>query len=222
MRRRLSGLYFVVDPTMPRERLLKVLGAALRGGVDVVQVWAAWKRTEDSRAIVDEVARVTRGHGVPLLINDDLDMARKVGAEGVHMDAFELAPSEIRRLLGEDSIVGYTVGNDLSRVEWADREGADYVSFCSIFPSPSVADCEIVPLSIVRKARGLTSIPIFASGGITLNNAREVLEAGTDGVAIVSAIQKSDDPEATASQFRKIIDSALGARGSGKPGGRLG
>jgi thiamine-phosphate pyrophosphorylase len=193
---------------MPREKLLAVLPAALRGGVDLVQVWAAWKKPDESYEIVKEIAQVTREHRLPLIINNDLSMAKRVNADGIHMDGFGHSPDAIRARLGESCIVGYTTGNDLSRVEWAQRECADYIYFCSIFPSKSVTDCEIVPLEAVRKARALVEMPIFASGGITLENTRQVLDAGADGIAVVSALQYSADPETTASQFKRIIISA--------------
>ncbi len=207
--KRLSGLYFVVDPTMPSGKLLGVLEAALDGGVDLVQVWSAWKDNGPFIDLVKNMQRQTKRHAVPLIVNNDVVMAEKVDADGVHMDGYDMTPNEIRRRLGESSIVGYTVGNNLSRVRWAEGEGADYISFCSIFPSPSATECEIVPLDTVRRAKRIAKVPIFASGGINLDNAREVLEAGADGIAVISAIQKSTNPERIAREFKRIINSSL-------------
>jgi thiamine-phosphate pyrophosphorylase len=212
-RKRLSGLYFVVDPAEPSERLLNVLEAALRGGVDLVQVWSAWRQNRESFIGKVRNARdLTERFDVPLIINNDLTMAELVSADGVHMDEYNLTPGQIRRKLGGECIVGYTTGDDLERVRWAAREGADYISFCSIYPSPSVANCDIVPLETVKKARMMVDIPIFASGGINLGNAKEVLEAGADGIAVISAIQKASSPEEAARRFKKIADSLLAAR----------
>jgi len=163
---------------------------------------------------------IARRYGTPLLINNDLVMAKKVDADGVHADNYELTPSEIEARLGRGKIVGYTTGNDLSRVKWAERNGADYVSFCSMFPSSSVGDCEIVPLDTVRAAKKIVELPIFASGGINLRNAGRVLEAGADGIAVISALQKAADPEATAREFKSVIDSALARRARTGIGGR--
>jgi thiamine-phosphate pyrophosphorylase len=205
--RRLSGLYFVVDPTTPSRKLLDLLEGALEGGVDVVQVWSAWKDREPYVEVVRRMKSLAGRHGVPLLVNNDLTMGRLAGADGMHMDRYELTPAEIREKLGGRGIVGYTVGNDISRVKWAESVGADYISFCSIFPSGSVTDCEIVPLQTVRRARGLTDISIFASGGITPANAAKVLEEGADGVAVISAIQNAEDPREAARQLKMIISS---------------
>ncbi len=211
MKRRLSGLYFVVDPTDASEKLFTVLEAALRGGVDIVQVWSAWQNREPLIDKVTDIHNLTRRYGVSLIINNDVDMAEIISAEGVHMDSYDLTPREIRTRL-ESCIVGYTTGNDLQRVKWAERVGADYISFCSIYPSPSVTNCDIVPLETVKKARKMVEIPIFASGGINLGNAKEVLEAGADGIAVISAIQRAGSPEKAAREFKEIVDSALARR----------
>ncbi len=211
-RRRLSGLYFVVNPSEDLERLLIVLEGALKGGVDLVQVWSA---SDDKKTLIEKVRRirkVTERYHAPLIINNDADMARRAGADGVHMDGYDLTPAELRRKVGESCIVGYTTGNDLDRVKWAEREGADYISFCSIYPSPSVAECDLVPLETIRTARKIIEIPIFASGGIKIENAREVLEAGADGIAVISAIQRAVDPEKVACEFKGMIDSVLTKR----------
>ncbi len=211
-RRRLSGLYFVVNPSEDLEKLLNVLDGALKGGTDVVQVWSA---SDDKKTLIEKVRqirKVTKRYHAPLIINNDSDMARRTGADGVHMDGYDLTPAELRRKVGEACIVGYTTGNDLDRVKWAEREGADYISFCSIYPSPSVAECDLVPLETVRKARKIVEIPIFASGGINIENAREVLEAGADGIAVISALQRAVDPEKVAREFKGIINSVLTKR----------
>lgn len=212
IRRGLSGLYFVVDPTDSSEKLLFVLEAALRGGVDVVQVWSAWRDREPLIDKVTEIHNVTKRYGVPLIINNDVDMAEVICAEGVHMDGYDLTPGQIRTRLGDSCIVGYTTGNDLQRVRWAGKEGADYISFCSMYPSHSVTNCDIVPLETVKKARRMVEIPIFASGGINIGNAKEVLDAGAEGVAVISAIQRAENPEEVARKFKKIIDSTLARR----------
>lgn len=202
---KLSGLYFVVDISRPNEDVLGVIEGALKGGVNLVQVWA---EGTDLRPFVEKISMIrekTSRHRVPLIISNDLVTAREVGADGIHMDGFEFGPTRLRQEIGKDGIVGYTTGNDMSKVLWASESGADYISFCSIFPSSSVADCEIVPLETVNRARRLVKLPIFASGGINLGNAKRVLEAGASGIAVISAIQNADDPESAARELGRII-----------------
>ncbi|MDV3244038.1 MAG: thiamine phosphate synthase [Nitrososphaerales archaeon] len=204
---RLSGLYFVLDASGPREKVLRIAESALRGGVNLLQVWYPEKDGRESLTLTAAVKEKTTRYDVPLIISNDFALAAAVGADGVHMDNFDRTPASLRELVGRDSIVGYTTGNDLDRVRWAEQRGADYISFCSIFPSISVADCEIVPLETVQRARELVKLPIFASGGINLSNAKMVLEAGVSGIAVISAIQRAKEPEETARKFRRIIDS---------------
>ncbi len=93
-------------------------------------------------------------------------MAKEVKADGVHMDTFDISPTEVRRLLGSESLVGYTVNVDLEKVKWAEQADADYVSFCSIFHSCSDGQCPIVPLDTVKKVAADSNISVFAAGGI--------------------------------------------------------
>jgi len=210
LRNKLSGLYFVVDPG--GKGAAATLDSALLGGVDAVEVWANWKDRREFVRLVKEMRELTNSYTAPLIINNDLEMARIVDADGLHLDDYEITPSAVRSALGPQSYVGYTTGNDLSRVIWADDRGADYISFCSVFPSSSVGECEIVPLEVVRKSRGLTNLSIFASGGITPLNAGIVMDAGVDGIAVVSAIQRASDPRSVAEQFKRIISLARESR----------
>jgi len=203
--KRLEGLYLVADPTMLHPKLLDVVEKALKGGVDILQLWAPQQERSRILKPAKALMRLAMEYGVPLIINNDLGLAREVDAHGVHMDGYEVTPDEVRKALGKRSIVGYTLGNDLERLKWADAVGADYVSFCAVFPTASVTQCEIVPLNSIKLAKSLTTMPVFASGGITLSNAHLVLEAGVDGIAVISAILKAQDPEQAARSFKDLI-----------------
>lgn len=200
--KQLRGLYLVFDPLLG-EAGLTATRAALNGGVDIVQLLDSKAKTPGYARILREI---TRTHNVPLLVNNDLALAREVGAEGVHIDGTRPLPSEVRANLGSDATVGYTCGNELEKVRWAVKTGADYVSFCSIFPSGSAGECELVPLETVESARKETRIPIFASGGINHENAGRVLSTGIDGIAVISAILKVSDPESSARRFKQILE----------------
>ncbi len=215
MRQCLAGLYLVVDFSMPHEKLIPAVKSALAGGVQVVQIWNGNKA--DSETLLrtsSEIVSMTNEASVPLIVNNDLRLAMQLGADGVHFDDFRKSCSEARGTLGEQALVGYTCGNDASLVQKAADIGADYISFCAVFPSPSVQSCEIVPLEAVRRAKQVISIPVFASGGITLRNAHLVMEAGADGLAVASSILRAEDPKQEASSFRAIIDQYLKNRGT--------
>jgi thiamine-phosphate pyrophosphorylase len=107
------------------------------------------------------------------------------------LDGMSPSPEEIRKRMGPKSIVGITCGTSMDKVVWASEARANYISFCSMFPSSSVDECEIVPLKMLGKAREKVSIPIFASGGINLQNAAQVVAAGADGIAMICITSSS-------------------------------
>ena len=203
--RKIQGLYLVVDPSISHRKLLVIVKKALKGGVDILQLWSPLENAPKMSEIAWSLLNLANQNHVPLIVNNNLQLAKKIGAHGVHLDHYDMTPSEVRKSLGRESIVGYTLGNDLERLKWAENMGADYVSFCAVFPTSSVTQCEIVPLNSIRLAKSITKIPVFASGGINLSNARSVLEAGADGIAVISAILKARDPEQTAKSFKNII-----------------
>ena len=196
----------MVGPTVPHHRLLDVVEKALKGGVDILQLLTAGQKKSKPVELTKKLLDLANGYNVPLIINNDIQLAKEVGAHGVHMDRYSVVPADARKALGEQSIVGYTVGNDLERVKWAETVGADYVSFCAVFPTTSATQCEMIPLHTIRLAKSLTRLPVFASGGINLSNVHSVLEAGVDGIAVISSILKAQNPEKTAESFKEIIN----------------
>lgn len=206
-------MYLVADHSLPEQKLIRAVENAIKGGVQIVQIWNAAKASEQSTfRICDRISSVVGKRRIPLIVNNDLNLAKRIGAQGIHFDDFHTPANDARKALGPNAIVGYTCGNNQEMVRKAQTYGADYLSFCALFPSPSVESCEIVPLESVRQAKRVVSIPVFASGGITLENAHLVLEAGADGLAIASSILSAEDPEAKARAFRQIIDKHLTAR----------
>jgi len=212
-KQKLRGLYLVADLSLPEQKLIRAVENAVKGSVQIVQIWNAAKSGEQSTfRICDRISSVVSKARVPLIVNNDVNLAKRIGADGIHFDEFHMTADDARKVLGPDAIVGYTCGNNQDMVRKAESLGADYISFCAVFPSPSVESCEIVPLESVRQAKQTVSIPVFASGGITLENAHLVLEAGADGLAIASSILSAEDPEAKTRAFRKIIDEYSSAR----------
>lgn len=203
--KRLEGLYLVVAPVLTSGELLSAVKKALNGGVDILQ-FVPEKQTLETLEIAKDLSRLCRQVGVPFLINSNYLLAKKIKADGLHFDSYDIVPNEAKRILGERCIVGYTLGNDLKRLEWAESVGADYVSFCSIFPTSSASQCETVPLETIRAARSRTTTTIFAAGGITPKNAHLVLEAGADGMAVTSAILKAKSPEQAATSLKEIFN----------------
>jgi thiamine-phosphate pyrophosphorylase len=199
--------------------LIPIVEQALEGGVDIVQIWGEQAETSVLKTVGREILSLTRVRSALCLVTDKLELCREIGADGVHFDGYELPslpPNEAKRVLGGDKVIGVTCGNSVEKLRWAQENGADYVSFCSVFPSTSVDSCEIVPLEMIRTAKRLLTIPVFASGGITVDNLEAVLEAGADGVAVVSAILKAPNPKLAAKTFKEKLDSFARSRVGGR------
>jgi thiamine-phosphate pyrophosphorylase len=208
-RMKLEGLYLVVSPVMPFDELLVTVEKALKGGVDLLQLIP--EGSEISR-LVEDLSSLTGQYDVPFLVNGDLQLVKEVGADGLHLDRYDVTPSEVKQVLGKQCIVGYTLGDNLEKLKWAETVGADYVSFCSVFPTSSAAQCDIVPIRTIRSAKFQTTLPIFAAGGINLNNVERVLQAGVNGIAVTSALLEAEDPEQTALAFKEVIRNVRKAK----------
>jgi thiamine-phosphate pyrophosphorylase len=199
-------LYLVLDPVQcgGHARSLHVTQAALEGGVTIVQLRAPeWHK----RAWLDlalDLLPLTRRHGVPLIINDHVDVALAAGADGVHIGQRDLRADVARKLLGPRALIGLSV-SDERQVDEANPLGAtiDYVGIGPVFDTPTKPDasaaCGIDGLAALC-ARSLH--PTVAIGGIQLLNAADVKRAGPDGIAVVSAICKAADPRLAALRLR--------------------
>ena len=167
-----------------------------------------------TREFLDEARAVQaalRGTGVPLIVNDRVDVALAIGADGVHLGQQDLPLADARRLGPPGWIVGVSAESVADAVH-AERDGADYVGVSPVFATPTKTD-HAAPLGLagLRAIRAATKLPLVAIGGIHAGNARKVVWAGADGLAVVSAIVAADDPRAAAEILRREIAAAKGA-----------
>ena len=198
-------LYVITDPVLtPPLHLVDRVGAALRGGADLVQL--RHKGADPDQLIAEGRALLAlcRRFGVPLIVNDHPDIARAIGADGVHVGRDDPPVAEARRILGPEAIIGASAYGSVDLAVELERQGASYVAFGAVFPSPTKPEEPVVPLSVFREARKRVSVPIVAIGGITLDNL-EILyrEARPDLFAVVSAVFGAPDPEAAARRLKE-------------------
>src|SRR5438093_2595777 len=186
---KLCGLYAITDTHLiPRERFVETVEAAVRGGATLVQL----REKETPRAEIVRLGRavleVTRRYGALLIVNDHPTIAKEIGADGVHVGREDPPVAETRALLGPGVIIGASCYGDIARAVAAEQEGADYVAFGTPFPSPTKPGKRTdMTLGIFQEAKRRVHVPVFAIGGITPANAKQVIDAGADGVAIDSA-----------------------------------
>lgn len=205
-------LHLVTDSALCGERgLLAVVEAAVRGGVSCVQLR---EKTLGTRAFVER-ARALKASlaplGVPLIINDRVDVALACDADGIHVGQGDMAPADVRHLL-PNALVGLSI-ETMDQLERAELEAVDYYGISPVFATPTKLDtAAAVGLEGLRKMRARTRRPLVAIGGIAPENAQAVMAAGADGLAVVSALCAAADPAAIAREFVKQLQAGLRER----------
>ncbi len=196
--------------------LLRAVALALAGGVQAVQLREKDLGARELLELARQVREVTSRYGAKLLINDRVDVALAVGADGVHLGVASLPPQEARRILGRGRLVGCST-HGAEQLGAALAGGADYVTFGPVFPTPSKAPFgPPVGIEALRRACASTALPVFGIGGIGPGNAAEVVAAGSHGVAAISAILAAGDPAAAAAALKRQVESVLAMHRDGQ------
>lgn len=205
--RSLRGLYAVTPDTSDTAALISLVGEAVAGGARLVQyrnkVASPELRLEHARALL----AICRKAHAALIINDDTELAVKIGADGLHLgrDDGDIA---IARARLPSAIIGASCYADVNLAVEAKRLGVDYVAFGSFFASSTKPGATRAPLSVVQEARRAVDLPIVAIGGITLGNAPELIAAGVDAVAVISALFDAESVRETAGKFEALFTRA--------------
>lgn len=202
-------LYLVTDQGLMRDRpLADVVAEAVQGGVSCVQLREKQLGTREFLAQALILKALLAPQGIPLVINDRIDIALACGADGVHLGQNDLPADEARKLLPPGVFIGWSV-ESMDDVRQSAALPVDYLGVSPVFSTPTKTDTKdpwgLEGLAVVRAA---TRLPLVAVGGIHAGNAREVLRAGADGLAVVSALCAADDPRAAAATLRSLCDHA--------------
>ena len=198
-------LYAVTDTSWLRgQTLAQQVEAALRGGATMVQLREKELEGEALEQEAREILAVCRKYGVPLLINDDVMLAKKIGAEGVHVGQSDMAAAEARSILGPDAIIGVTA-RTIEQAQAAEKAGADYLGSGAVFGTSTKKDAKPLDPAYFQQICESVSIPVVAIGGITANNIRQLEGRKMSGFAIVSGIFAAQDIEA---QTKKLWKAA--------------
>ncbi len=195
---RLRGLYAITsaglcaDPAVLRA----AVAAALRGGAVLIQYRDKQADPATREAKARDLAALCREHGAALVINDDAELARAVGAAGVHLGRADAPLAQARELLGPAALLGASCGPSLERAQAAAAAGASYLAFGRFFPSQTKPDAPQADPQVLRQARGQFRLPLCAIGGVTPQNAGALIEAGADLVAAVEGVFGDPRPQA--------------------------
>lgn len=200
------GLYAITREGYPSPAALaEVVTAAIRGGAAVVQYRA---KSAGGEAEAELLLAVCRAGGVPLIVNDDVALACRIGADGVHLGREDQGLREARAALGPDAIIGVSCYDSVEQALLAEAAGADYVAFGRFFPSATKPEAPRARLETLAETKCRLKIPIVAIGGITPENGGALLEAGADFLAVIEGVFGGDDPEASARRFRPLFEAA--------------
>ena len=203
------SLYLVTDRGLAKGRsTLDIVGAAVSGGVTCVQLR---EKECSTREFIEEALAVKdflKARGVPLIINDRVDVALAVGADGVHLGQTDMPLEAAQKILGDSMIIGISAESLEDAVE-AEKGGADYLGVSPIFATPTKTDTA-PPLGLegLRAIRRAVNLPLVGIGGLNQDNAADVIRSGGDGVAVVSAVVSAGDPAAAARNLKHVIDEA--------------
>jgi thiamine-phosphate pyrophosphorylase len=206
-------LYIVTDDRPTRKTpLADLVRQAIEGGADIIQYR---DKTSTCRVMLEtalELRKVTRDYGIPLVINDRLDIAIACRADGLHVGQNDLPVPAVKSVSHFSGIVGVSVGSPEEAVR-AEEEGAGYVALSPLFSTPTKTDAGAGHgLSVLREIRNAVSVPVIAIGGIGRENVSDVIAHGADGVAVISAVFGKDDVRSAAQELKSLISAAKAHR----------
>ncbi|MCX7085415.1 MAG: thiamine phosphate synthase [Methylococcales bacterium] len=203
-----QGLYAITQTdNKSADTIIKEVVAAIKGGAVVVQYRD--KNPVDAIALATQLVKVCHENNVPLLINDDVDLAMAVGADGVHIGKEDGAIAHARARLGATAIIGASCYNSVERALEAQAQGATYVAFGRFFPSNSKPLAAPAELTTLQAAKLKISVPTVAIGGILPENAGQLLNAGANLLAVIGGLFDKDDIEASARQYKALFEPKI-------------
>lgn len=198
------SLYLVTEESIAIEELIRIITESVSGGVSIVQLreknnssLSFYKKASALKQLLNELS-------IPLIINDRVDIALAVGADGIHIGQDDLPLPVVKKMVPEDMIVGVSVSTLEEALE-AERNGADYIGVGSVFPTKTKQDATLMALEDLGVICRGVSIPAVAIGGITADNMSALSDSELSGTAVVSAIMNADNPKTAAESLLKII-----------------
>lgn len=202
-------LYLVTDSTnLSEETFLERIEAACKGGVTLVQLREKNKTTRDYIELASKVKEITDRYHLPLLIDDRLDVAQAIDADGVHVGAEDMPVGLARKILGPDKIIGATA-KTVEAASKAEADGADYLGVGAIYPTTTKVKTVLTKVETLQDICEHVSIPVGAIGGLNKKNCDILQGTSIDGICVVSAIMKQDDCETAARELKQKVNALL-------------
>lgn len=200
-----TTLYFITDSsTVPAEKFLPSVEAACKGGATIIQLREKNKSTREYMELATAVHEITSRYNVPLIIDDRVDVALAIHAEGVHVGQTDMPVATARKLMGPDKIIGATTKTVPQALE-AYSQGADYCGVGAIYPTTTKVVTILTSVDTLKEIVKAVPIPVNAIGGLNKTNIDVLKGSGISGICAVSAIQKAEDPESATRELKKAF-----------------
>ncbi|MCV6636227.1 thiamine phosphate synthase [Candidatus Albibeggiatoa sp. nov. NOAA] len=206
----IQGLYVITDSQLINENnFIQIVEAALLGGAKVVQYREKSDDQQKKLTQATALKALCHQYTVPLIINDDVDLAQQVQADGVHLGKQDADLSKARAQLSAQAIIGISCYNQLNLAKQAIDNGADYVAFGRFFPSKTKPNAVPASVDLLRQARQQLTCPIVAIGGITPENGRQLLQSGADSLAVINGVFAESSPQAVQTAAHRYFQLTL-------------
>ena len=204
---RIAGLYAIADTQyLDDARLLEAVTQAIAGGARLIQYRDKKHDAEARVRQASELAKLCRQHGARFIVNDDVELAKQVWANGMHLGQEDASLAQARAQLGSQAIIGVSCYNELARAVQAQADGADYVAFGSFFPSRTKPGAVRAGLELLCEAKQKLKIPVVAIGGITPENGAHLVAAGADALAVIEGVFGQADVRAAAERYARLFN----------------
>lgn len=204
---KLKGLYAITDENLiAEENFTQIIESALQGGTKIIQYRDKSVNQQKRFQQASLVNSLCKQYQAAFIINDDVELARAVNADGVHLGKDDASLTQARQTLGDNAIIGVSCYNDLSLAIKAENNTADYVAFGAIFSSPTKPHANIAGLDIISQAKQQLSIPVCTIGGITHKNIQQVIQHGADMTAVISSLFSTNDIKHAAEELNRYFN----------------
>ena len=205
----IKGLYAITPDSADLNTLIQKTQWAIEGGAFMVQYRSKILNRDVKMQQCAAILRLCREYEIPCIVNDDVDMCRILEADGVHLGEKDDNIAEVRHILGEDAIIGSSCYDQLNRAKSAQKEGASYVAFGAMFPTSTKPNAPRATLALLKEAKREIQIPIVAIGGITVNNAHDVIKTGIDAIAVITSLYEDKSIKETTETFVKMFQEKI-------------
>lgn len=203
-------MYFITDSTLfSQEEFLRRVEEACKGGVTLIQLREKERTTREYLNLAEKTHKITSRYGIPLIIDDRVDVALAIGAEGVHVGQSDMPVNIARRLMGNDKIVGATAKTVPQAME-AYSQGADYLGVGAIYPTTTKVKTVLTSVDTLREIVNAVPIKVNAIGGLNKDNIHVLKNTGIDGICAVSAIMKAEEPRIAALELKAAFEKLKG------------